>query len=90
MVDRPVHEPRTLQARAEVVGYPEPLLEAVRDLVRQVDANPELGAFSGQMMAGISAGLAVEDVRASKFMSAIARLVTVAAQVALETGQSNG
>jgi len=79
-----------LHPRAEVVGYPEPVLEAVRDLVHEVNAHPELAAFSGQMMAGISAGLVAEDPRASTFMSAIARLVIVTADASVANGSDVG
>ena len=53
-----------IQARAEVVGYPEPVLQAIRELVVEVDANPAMAAFAAQMMAGISAGLLADDNRA--------------------------
>ena len=72
-----------LQARAEVVGYPEPVLQAIRELVDEVDANPAMAAFSAQMMAGISAGLLADDNLASGFLRAIAHLLTTAAEVAL-------
>jgi hypothetical protein len=73
-----------LHPRAEVVGYSEPVLEAIAALVHEIDAHPELAAFSGPMMASIAASLEVADPRASTFMAAIAHLVTTAAEVALD------
>ena len=67
-------------ARAEVVGYPEPVLEAVRDLMAEIQADPQLALGSGQMMVASKDLFAVErEGRQSDLMGAIARLVIAAA-----------
>ena len=69
-----------LHARAEVVGYPELVLEAVRDLVHEIEADPQLALGSGQMMDATKDQFAVErEGRQSDLMGAIARLVIAAA-----------
>ena len=70
-----------LQARAEVVGYSEPVLEAFRDLVHEIQTDPVLAFGTGQMMDALKPLFAVErDGRPSDLYGAIAALVIAAAE----------
>lgn len=74
-----------LHPRAEVVGYPEPVLEAIRELVAEIQLDPELALGAGLAIAEMKDVFAVErDGRQSLLTSKIADLLTVAAEIALE------
>ena len=78
-----------LHPRAEVVGYSEPVLEAVRDLIHEVQLWPELAAVTGQAMDAMKEMFApVQGDRQSGLYGAIGRLIVVAAEIALEAGES--
>jgi hypothetical protein len=89
MAKRPI-DPRTtyLRARAQVVGYPEPVLAVFRDLVREIQADPELALGSGLMMDATREEFAVAGTggRPSGLTGALADLVVVVAGAALEGG----
>lgn len=76
-----------LHPRAEVVGYPVPVLEAIRDLVHEIQLDPELALGSGQMMLAMGSMFAVDrGGRPSDLYGALARLVVVTAEPTLEGG----
>ena len=76
-----------LHPRAEVVGYPEPVLEAIRDLVHEVQADTVLAFGSGQMMLAMGDMFAVDRKgRPSDLYGALARLVVVTAETTIEKG----
>jgi hypothetical protein len=75
---------KELHARAEVVGYTPAVLEAVRDLVHEVQIDPVLAYGTGQMMTATKDLFAVDrEGRPSGLIGAIAHLVTVAAEATL-------
>lgn len=70
-----------LQARAEVVGYSEPVLEAFRDLVHEIQTDPVLAFGTGQMMAAMKNLFAVDrGGRPSDLYASLAALVIAAAE----------
>jgi len=73
-----------LHPRAEVVGYPEPVLEAVRDLVHEIHADQVLAHVTAQMMITMREVFAVAgtDGRKSGLYEALAQLVLAAADAA--------
>jgi hypothetical protein len=87
---KPINGPTTHRyARAEVVGYPEPVLEVFRDLVREIQADPELALGSGLVM-DATRKLAVVGTggRPSGLQGALADLVVIVAGAALEDAQT--
>ena len=69
-----------LHPRAEVVGYSEPVLEAIRDLVHEIQLWPELAAASGAAMDAMKELFApVQGDRQSGLYGAIGHLLVVAA-----------
>jgi hypothetical protein len=78
-----------LHSRAEVVGYSEPVLEAVRDLVHEIQADPVLALVTGQSMITMREVFAVAgtDGRKSGLYEALAQLVLAAAEAAEGTDQ---
>jgi len=76
-----------LRARAEVVGYSEPVLAAFRDLVHEVQSDSVLAFGSGQMMLAMGDMFAVDrGGRPSDLYGALARLVIAAAEATIEKG----
>jgi hypothetical protein len=74
-----------LHPRAEVVGYSEPVLAAFRDLVHEIQIDPELALGSGLMMDALKgSAVVVRDGRPSELMGRIGALVTTAAEVAID------
>ena len=70
-----------LRSRAEVIGYSEPVLEAFRDLVHEIQADPVLAFGTGQMMDALKPLFAVErDGRPSDLYALMAALVIAAAE----------
>jgi hypothetical protein len=85
---KPINGPTAHRyARAEVVGYPEPVLAVIRDLVREIQADPELALGSGLAM-DVTRKVAVVGTggRPSGLQGALADLVIIMAGVALEGG----
>jgi len=73
--------PTTLHARAEVIGYSDPVLEAFRDLVHEIQTDPVLAFGVGQSMAVLKPLFAVErDGRPSDLYGALATLLISAAE----------
>ena len=70
-----------LHARAEVVGYSPPLLDAIRDLVHEIHADPLLAHVAAQSMITMREVFAVAgtDGRKSGLYEALAQLVLAAA-----------
>ena len=82
--------PRTtyLRARAQVIGYPEPVLAVFRDLVREIQADPETALGTGLMMDAMREQFALPGTggRPSGLYGAMADLVIVAAGVEVDKG----
>jgi hypothetical protein len=89
MAKRPI-DPRTtyLRARAQVVGYPEPVLEVIRDLVREIQADPKAALGTGLMMDVLREQFALPGTggRPSGLYGALADLVIVVAGVEVDKG----
>jgi hypothetical protein len=78
-----------LHARNEVVGYPPAVLEAVHALIHEVRLWPELAAATGTGMDAMKEIFApAQGDRQSGLYGAIGRLLVVAAEIALEAGES--
>jgi len=70
-----------LHPRAEVVGYSEPVLEAIAALVHEIQCDSVLAFGSGQMMLAMGDLFAVDrGGRPSDLYGALARLVIAAAE----------